>query len=120
MVSSAAIHLFLSRPRLSEGRSYWYNTYTYIDEHIKPKFEEFGFPLDNSYLYVGKYKDCRLSISIIDETITIHMSTCEGERRISNRYEISLTLFNTFTKDRFNYVLDSLYRWIEMTKGELS
>lgn len=48
------------------------------------------------------------------------MSTCEGERRISNRYETSLTLFDTFTKDRFNYVLDSLYRWIEMTKGELS
>lgn len=84
MVSSAAIHLFLSRPRLSEGRSYWYNTYTYIDEHIKPKFEEFGFPLDNSYLYVGKYKDCRLSISIIDETITVHMSTCEGERKIDS------------------------------------
>lgn len=60
------------------------------------------------------------AISIIDEIITIHMSTCEGERRISNRYETSLTLFNTFTKDGFNYVLDSLYRWIEMTKGELS
>lgn len=111
MVSSAAICLLLSRPRPSEGRSCWY-----IDEHIKPKFEEFGFPLDDNYLYVGKYKDCRLSISII----TIHMSTCEGERRISNRYETSLTLFNTFTKDGFNYVLDSLYRWIEMTKGELS
>lgn len=100
MVSSAAICLLLSRPHPSEGRSCWYNTYTYIDEHIKPKFEEFGFPLDDNYLYVGKYKDCRLSISIIDET--------------------SLTLFNTFTKDGFNYVLDSLYRWIEMTKGELS
>lgn len=100
MVSSAAICLLLSRPHPSEGRSCWYNTYTYIDEHIKPKFEEFGFPLD--------------------EIITIHMSTCEGERRISNRYETSLTLFNTFTKDGFNYVLDSLYRWIEMTKGELS
>lgn len=49
-----------------------------IDEHIKPKFEEFGFPLDDNYLYVGKYKDCRLSISIIDEIITIQMSTCEG------------------------------------------
>lgn len=48
------------------------------------------------------------------------MSTYAGERRISNRYEISLILFDTFTKDRFNYVLDSLYRWIEMTKGELS
>lgn len=100
MVSSAAICLLLSRPHPSEGRSCWYNTYTYIDEHIKPKFEEFGFPLDDNYLYVGKHKDCRLSISIIDET--------------------SLTLFNTFTKDGFNYVLDSLYRWIEMTKGELS
>lgn len=105
----------------SEGRSCWYNTYTYIDEHIKPKFEEFGFPLDDNYLL------CRKNIrivdylyQIIDETITVHMSTCEGERRISNRYEISLVLFNTFTKDRFNYVLDSLYRWIEMTKGELS
>lgn len=87
MVSSAAICLLLSRPHPSEGRSCWYNTYTYIDEHIKPKFEEFGFPLDDNYLYVGKYKDCRLSISIIDG---------------------------------FNYVLDSLYRWIEMTKGELS
>lgn len=85
MVSSAAICLLLSRPHPSEGRSCWYNTYTYIDE-----------------------------------IITIHMSTCEGERRISNRYETSLTLFNTFTKDGFNYVLDSLYRWIEMTKGELS
>lgn len=95
MVSSAAICLLLSRPHPSEGRSCWYNTYTYIDEHIKPKFEEFGFPLDDNYLYVG-------------------------ERRISNRYEISLILFDTFTKDRFNYVLDSLYRWIEMTKGELS
>lgn len=91
MVSSAAICLLLSRPRPSEDRSCWY---TYIDEHIKPKFEEFGFPLDDNYFYVGKYKDCRLSISLI--------------------------LFNTFTKDRFNYVLDSLYRWIEMTKGELS
>lgn len=110
MVSSAAICLLLSRPHPSEGRSCWY---TYIDEHIKPKFEEFGFPLDDNYLYV-------VSISIIDEIITIHMSTCEGERRISNRYETSLTLFNTFTKDGFNYVLDSLYRWIEMTKGELS
>lgn len=98
MVSSAAICLLLSRPHPSEGRSCWYNTYTYIDEHIKPKFEEFGFPLDDNYLYVGKYKDCRLSISIIDEII----------------------LFNAFTKDGFNYVLDSLYRWIEMTKGELS
>lgn len=104
MVSSAAICLLLSRPRSSEGRSCWYNTYTYIDDN---------------YFYVGKYKDCRLSISIIDETITVHMSTCAGER-ISNRYEISLILFNTFTKDGFNYVLDSLYRWIEMTKGELS
>lgn len=113
MVSSAAICLLLSRPRPSEGRSCWYNTYTYIDEHIKPKFEEFGFPLDDNYFYVGKYKDCRLSISIIDETITVHMSTYAGERRISNRYEISLILFNTFTKDGFNYVLDSLYRWIE-------
>lgn len=93
MVSSAAICLLLSRPRPSEGRSCWHNIYTYIDEHIKPKFEEFGFPLDDNYLYVGK--DCRLSISII----AIHMSTCEGERRISNRYETSLTLFNTFTKD---------------------
>lgn len=54
MVSSAAICLLLSRPRPSGDRSYWY---TYIDEHIKPKFEEFGFPLDDSYLYVGKYKD---------------------------------------------------------------
>lgn len=80
MVSSAAICLLLSRPRPSGDRSYWYNTYTYIDEHIKPKFEEFGFPLDDSYLYVGKYKDCRLSISIIDETITVHMSTYEGEK----------------------------------------
>lgn len=53
MVSSAAICLLLSRP--SEGS--WYNTYTYIDEHIKPKFEEFGFPLDGNYFYVGKYKD---------------------------------------------------------------
>lgn len=97
MVSSAAICLLLSRPRPSEGRSCWYNTY--IDEHIKPKFEEFGFPLDDNYFYVGKYKDCRLSISIIDETITVHMSTYAGERRISNRYEISLILFNTFTKD---------------------
>lgn len=119
MVSSTAICLLLSRPRPSEDRSCWYNTYTYIDEHIKPKFEEFGFPLDDNYFYVGKYKDCRLSISIIDETITVHMSTYAGER-ISNGHEISLILFNTFTKDRFNYVLDSLYRWIEMTKGELS
>lgn len=54
MVSSAAICLLLSRPHPSEGRSCWYNTYTYIDEHIKPKFEEFGFPLDDNYLYVGK------------------------------------------------------------------
>lgn len=115
MVSSAAICLLLSRPRPSEGRSCWHNIYTYIDEHIKPKFEEFGFPLDDNYFYVGKYKDCRLSISIIDETITVHLC-----RRESNRYEISLILFDTFTKDRFNYVLDSLYRWIEMTKGELS
>ena len=76
MVSSAAICLLLSRP--SEGRSCWYNTYTYIDEHIKPKFEEFGFPLDDNYFYVGKYKDCRLSIK--DETITVHMSTYAGER----------------------------------------
>lgn len=65
MVSSAAICLLLSRPRPSEGGSCWHNIYTYIDEHIKPKFEEFGFPLDDNYFYVGKYKDCRLSISII-------------------------------------------------------
>ena len=56
MVSSAAICLLLSRPRPSEGRSCWHNIYTYIDEHIKPKFEEFGFPLDDNYFYVGKYK----------------------------------------------------------------
>lgn len=78
MVSSAAICLLLSRP--SEDRSCWYNTYTYMDEHIKPKFEEFGFPLDDNYFYVGKYKDCRLSILIIDETITVHMSTYAGEK----------------------------------------
>lgn len=34
MVSSAAICLLLSRPCPSEGRSCWYNTYTYIDETI--------------------------------------------------------------------------------------
>lgn len=49
----AAICLLLSRPRPSEGRSCWHNIYTYIDEHIKPKFEEFGFPLDDNYFYVG-------------------------------------------------------------------
>lgn len=79
MVSSAAICLLLSRPHPSEGRSCWYNTYTCIDEHIKPKFEEFGFPLDDNYFYVGKYKDCRLSISIIDELyICLPMQEREG------------------------------------------
>lgn len=32
-------------------------TIKYIDKHIKPKFEEFGFPLDDNYFYVRKYKD---------------------------------------------------------------
>ena len=95
-------------------------------EDVRSKLQEFDRPISENNSNIGVYANCRLSIYIEKGNVILLMGTTYKDERFSNQMCFNTSQFNTFTRQIFDNMLNTMYLQIGKMmeeynrKGELS